>query len=1334
MHFNVLPLLRKQAFGLAMLAHAAIPLADASAEEIVYLNEFDHLANRTALFNEGAGVSESRWGCLRLSFNAAQPGEFHRRWFAVETPPREGKWTFGFRFGLGSVAVRSFGVKFYFGDPAKPETRVVRVREDDPVNSEWGFLSPAGWDMDKGAVTVDGGKATLFTMRAGGLQATPAGSFPTDKPLLGWNLVAEEPGTSLFFDRVWIADGVARPWERGDLADVFAASPREQVAAWDAGFGSAVTNGGVMRTASGASALTVRFRAPFRRGDRSVKAVECAFDFLCGTNGAPRLTFGVSPWNAVRTRCSAYRRTAGSPCAAAVEEAVNTNTTLTASFQSPDQRMRWSENLYTLPPMHRYRQPEQNELHRRRDWFVPPSGRTYELGVTPVTGNVWRLTVNGQVLREVALSGPLEAVRFRGGEGAEARWTAAPARPETGPLKWRLPVAEGGFRLERARENSGSNGLEENHYLGRTGFDNMPSSCIFAVPKRQWARVKARVRIDPAAPKAFVPVVTARLTHFVSSGAGGRNPNAIASATVDLSKDDPRVVRKGGDYEVTLDFDVASIMDLTSMTDGFTRTELPCLHVEFMGPTWEKSRYYVDAWRSPAEELRSSAILLAAELEESPVRFSVKSDRPFALYYPGETPKAEVEVAPVASGTYRLTATVEDADGAAVERQTAEFAAAGRRTLAFAAAKTPGFYRVRYAVADAAGRVLQAFDGAAFGLLEPDTREAGYESPYYSWSWSGGHGTCPDFDVWAKSYDFLGVRRMRFGLDRAETNAAMRAHGFTTVQFGSMIPPGDKAMPATVREMRRWTEAFPHCKQALVFHESGFGPWPRELWGGKTELTPGILQQQSNSVASAVRCAKCWREADPSVRLVIGNTGDSLGVVSALMRGGFPREYADSWGEESVGLTEPPEMSTALTPWCIRRLAAMYGYPDRIECPFEWKCRCEKFERSFRGAAAVNMRDALIAHALGYETVPVTLGTEINNSYADTIWCTGVFARWPFAYPREEALSVATITLVLDKAKFRRRLETGSLTCYALEFEGKDGKWIYALWTARGETGMTPAFEKLLGVFARHPEYEVVSMLGARRTTDAAKVDVSDEPCYLVSGTRIASFAADPSRTFRRERPERLARNRPAADLDAAEKVEVVAGEDVRIDPKYDSRPYRPGRFAVRTVTDDEKGPCIEVTHLSQEGCPEIMQEYALLRLREPQTVEGRFDTIGVWAKGNSSWGRVSFELTDAEGEKWYSSGIGGVGCATYDWPAKLAFNYDGWNFLQLPVTPASDERNWGPGDNSWQWTHDASGNGRIDWPVKVTAVGGTQYGRTLDLLEMRKGAPSVRLGRIEVR
>ena len=112
----------------------------------------------------------------------------------------------------------------------------------------------------------------------------------------------------------------------------------------------------------------------------------------------------------------------------------------------------------------------------------------------------------------------------------------------------------------------------------------------------------------------------------------------------------------------------------------------------------------------------------------------------------------------------------------------------------------------------------------------------------------------------------------------------------------------------------------------------------------------------------------------------------------------------------------------------------------------------------------------------------------------------------------------------------------------------------------------------------------------------------------------------------------------------------------------------------------------------------------------------------------------ASVKFVDAEGETWFSCGQGGVGCNSYDWPFLMSMGYDGWNFLQAPLTGKSDVKITGPGENQWLWTRDGSGNSRIDWPVKVTAIGVSQYGRTLDLLDMKASSPSIRLKGLSVR
>ncbi len=1305
------------------------------AERIIQIEEFDHLANRTAAFNPGAALNETRCGVTCLAFNTEKDGDFHTRHFAFADSPKEKEWSLYFRFRSLGADPRAFGFRLYFGDKAKPETKLLVVSERGshfegeakpaaPKEGDAGFLFGGGeagfgaWN--RAAITVRGNQATFWVYRGGKLVEEAHATLPA-KPLVGWNLTTVGGKAHLSFDRVVLVDGVARPYERGDLTEVIRALASAGAARppyLGEGAGSVLEAGKAFSAELKDKELDIRFKSAFAKG------ASVAFAFDLGGEKPETVSFRMENHGGE----TSYRVFEGGKFADKKRDVVVTNGLLKVVTYK-------ERGFYAVPPIESqlaYETPEIAEIAAARDVFPRPNERVWTLTLRPDGAGACRLLLEGQLLRTMKMPKTSVSVTLSGA-AAEASARVADYVVK-GAETWPLALPKDGFRLERVRENLGSYALECNEYLSRNAFRWMPSSCLWNVPRKQWNRAKVTCKIDPSAPKEQVPVVTARLTHFV--GGQGRS-EAMVDVTVDLSKPDPRVTKKGDLYEIDFGIDVGRIMDLTSMTDGLLHVELPYLHFELTGPLWEKSSYYVDSRRSPAEELRSSVIVLKAELLESPVYLKAVPVRAYSMFYPGETPQAVVTAKPIADGAYAFTATVADDWGKELWKHSEPVGAGLEKTLDLPGKLPFGHYIVTYAMTDAQGAEVQKHV-ASYGLLPKDDRQAGYESPYISWNWCGAHGTVSKIEDWLPPYRYLGFRRPMMPKDVCETNEPFASLKMTTGQF-PFIRVGKKPedREAAKARMRDLVKRFPHCKEALVFHESGGGPFPKEAFGGKMELTERQKNQQHYFMQMATRTAECWREVDPSVKLVYGNSGESYGLVGFLMRGGYPKELVDKWGEESVGLTMAPEMSTAFTPWIIKKLARDFGYTQKMSAPFEWKNRTERFERSFRGAAALNMRDMLISHALEYDTIPQEIGCEVANSYADTIWDVATFSRWPLAYPSENALALATLTRVLDCAKFERMVPTGSLTGYALEFRGKDGTWVYALWMARGETTAAINWKggaTALGFVPWKPGYRHVNMTGAETETDALEIEVLDEASYLVADKRIESFAFAPKRTFRHENAASLAKNRTVDALAKASDVAVVAGEDVRIDPAFEDAPHRPGAFAVKDAVDDEKGACVEVEHLSQKDCPEIMMEYCLIKIKNPKTIAEPFDTLGIWAKGNSNWGKLAFEITDAEGEVWFTAGMGGVGCYVYDWPAKLSLNYDGWHFIQMPVTAQSDVRIVGPGMNHWTWTRDGNGNGKIDWPVKVTGIGFSQMGRTLDILEMKPSAPTVRLGKIEVR
>jgi len=1314
--------------GMIGLAALALPLAGIAAERVVYLEEFDRFGKNVAAFNDGAGTVEVKNGTQCLQFDAVRSGDFRSGFFKVGEPPTDARWkaSFRFRFDRKEIA-HDFTLKFLFGDVDNPDVRTLTVSEagshfgceaaPSPKDGMRGFLPDGQWN--KGVVTVTNGRAAFWCYRGGKLVKECETDFPA-KPFVGWNLaMLSEKGGQVRFDRMVVTDGTDRPYDRGDPTE-WLQEPQDTGLAWDAAFGMDATKPVTVDFVK--SRLDLRFRSSFAADEKGRQApIVVRFG---QARGKPR-EIVLTPTD-IEVKV-ADRRFGKGTFTNAVEK---TKLVAECLGVSGDRAVMARERIHVRPSvrdMDRYLQREINEIFAAYDKLPKLAGRVFAMEVIGLEKNRYRVFVDHQVLCELTTEEPIVAVSVA---GAEARAALTP-RGEADPQVYRLPMAKE-FKLERVRENLGSYWLECSGYLSRNAFDRMPDACLFNVPRRQWLRAKARCRIDPTAPATAIPVITARLTHFERNG--GRSI-AMCEQTVDLRDKDAKVRKVGDEYEVTFDLDVGSIQDLTSMEDGLTRRELAYLNFEFTGPVWDKNRYYMDSYRLPAEETVSSLVVTAGELEASPADFTAVANRPFSLYYPDEKPGATVTVTPRVPGDYVVWAEVKDETGKVVEKKD-EIVRSSPSTFTFDfSVPAYGYYDVTYTLSDKSGKALVKHE-ASFGRIRPDTRKAGYESPYYSWNFRGAHGTPWRMEDWGECYRRMGIRRTTLsgnftgGNNRelCESHPDCLKYGVTQVQFPYFrTPPAQRnavGFTNLVQRMKTAMAMYPHCRTALVFHESGFGPFPKEIYGEATELTDDIRETDRKKASEAEFCARAWRTADPTVKLIHGNSSSSIGLISRLLRAGYPKDLVDAWGEEDVGMTYPPEMSTALLPWEIKQAARFYGYTTAFDCPREWKSRYYpwRLEKDKTPVAGLIMRDALIAHALGYTLIPVSAHTETANSYADSIWCGGAFARWPLAYPRKGAVAVATHTQLLDGAKFVRLVPTGSLTVYALEF-AKDGGFVYALWSARGEVAVTGGTGALVGVTGRE-----LGDVTARET-----MTVGEEPVYLLASAKAESFAAAQTRQYPRERFPAMAKAVVAATADDVAKIDLRCVKDPRVEKGYDSEPTRVGRFALSAVTDEEKGACVELKHLSKPTCPEIMTEYATLVFKDTKPVEGAFSTVGVWVKGNSNWGKVWLEFEDAEGEIWFSAGMGGVGCESYDWCAKMSLNYDGWNFLQLPLTDLSSVKVPSPGDDEWQWTRDGSGNGRIDFPIKVKSVTIGQMGRTLDLLEMKNGGDAVRIRSVEM-
>jgi hypothetical protein len=102
-----------------------------------------------------------------------------------------------------------------------------------------------------------------------------------------------------------------------------------------------------------------------------------------------------------------------------------------------------------------------------------------------------------------------------------------------------------------------------------------------------------------------------------------------------------------------------------------------------------------------------------------------------------------------------------------------------------------------------------------------------------------------------------------------------------------------------------------------------------------------------------------------------------------------------------------------------------------------------------------------------------------------------------------------------------------------------------------------------------------------------------------------------------------------------------------------------------------------------------------------PVPIPGKARALGVYGNGNSGWGRIVYEVTDANGEVFQSVGTkDSWNCDdVHSWSY---FNFDGWRYMEFPLPSHSPGDNYREKDAVW-WN--ASGEGIVDLPLKLTRV-----------------------------
>ncbi len=717
--------------------------------------------------------------------------------------------------------------------------------------------------------------------------------------------------------------------------------------------------------------------------------------------------------------------------------------------------------------------------------------------------------------------------------------------------------------------------------------------------------------------------------------------------------------------------------------------------------------------------LPSGVHIYGMTLQRAPVQMKVTGSEPGHVFNRPDAPTFRVDLATSRKGNYVLETVSTDYYGQTTTTRSDELPlAANQKTSATIAVNVPklGYHALTIRVMSGRAEVLRR--ETTFAVLPPDKRKHRDDSPFGTWDFCGGHFTPNDPHLTGPLYVKAGLRYGMFSYSAEERK-----------QYG--ILPGSE--PRSAADLAKRLEKDPlSLTNVLVFHEHAIsGPHIMRTPDVFTGRTPYKLDENEQK-----RFDKLWEEAHqtakdvrtqfPKAQLAFGNGNPHL--LEEFLRHKFPTELFDSRGNECGSFMRMPEtqpldfVANNAGLWMDRQILDHYGYGDKpiTQC-YEVGYPCTNpGNLTLDEQANYFVRHML--HSLVWKIPLIRMGsiTDMGNSYFHSNWgASGMCFSKPDVRPKPSYVAVATMTSQLDGAKFSRILPTGSASVYAVEFARRDGSYVTAIWTLRGTRSVT--------CINSDSETSVVDLMHnvcLTETFEAGTVTfkISPAPVFVSSKNPLGKVTlGEPQYDGRPTKTDKPFVVSPLANLKDWE-IETARSSELEF---YNfENPRRLGKFQYEpiAVLNGEKNALRVTPQLPVEGSG-FLPMYAVLAHKSGIELPGEPTEIGLLVHGNSGWGRVMFELEDADGERFISIGAAAKGEPTRwmaDWmPAeelakmkemsvsdwntndprqRSRFNFDGWRFVRFPLPGqyAGEGYHW-PDNSQWK----SSADGIVKYPLK---------------------------------
>lgn len=725
--------------------------------------------------------------------------------------------------------------------------------------------------------------------------------------------------------------------------------------------------------------------------------------------------------------------------------------------------------------------------------------------------------------------------------------------------------------------------------------------------------------------------------------------------------------------------------------------------------------------------LQSGVQIAAATLEQSPVKFSVTSKATGHAFVAPQKADFDIKLTSRADKAqqYKLTATATYADGQVFTSETSgTLGANGSKDVTLNVPTTRlGYHDVAIELAVDGKPLLTRY--TSFATLPKDTRKHRENSPFGTWDFSGGHYTSRDADVIGSLYEKLGLRYGMFNFT-ADERAKWGVRQGTEFK-------GDGSKESYDKYLKRSPDGLPVF---LLLHENAVS-------GGHISRVPDIFHDRPPYVMNeseqkrfkdlfdyVITAAKRVREINPDIQLRLGNGG--LPTKEELLRQKMPADLFDALGNESGSFgrfpeTQPPDwVANNAGLWMDHELLKAYGYEDKpvVQCYEICYPSTNPGNLSPETQADYLVRHAI--HSLAWKIPQVRIGiiSDTGNSYRFSNWgASGLTRPYPELSVKPSFVSVATMTRMLDGVSYEKKIDLGSFSLYAVQFQTADKKPIQVLWTLRGQREMQlDVTGNNWSITDGQGETKKLSPKNGKIT-----ITLSTSPVYLTSDN--GSLKSASAKT-----PEYV--EKPVGDVEVLDTLSSLNNWELKTDRDYVLEyhdfmtPRRKGDFKVEAVDsfEGQKG-ALRITPQPIDHGKDTMPMYGVLKAVKGIALPGKPTELGVWVNGNSGWGRIIFEFKDATGQTWTSIGAPQKGdlspwmldwmpseavkddsrttTAQSDWNTDDVFgdsriNFDGWRYVgikmpghypgeQYPTPPAS------------QWRYDK--DGVVHYPITLSSV-----------------------------